>query len=404
MSVTRAGEVAVKALWLVAHWKLVVVALVIVAIGFFSLLTVAAISNDSRAAQNVNNACVPPAVDSPVVVDAPADVRAEQIQHAQTIDQVAQGLGLSGKASRIGIITAMGESSLVNIDYGDVAGPDSRGLFQQRTTMGWGTESQVMNPEFAATSFFTGRGGNKGLTEVAGWERMDATQAIHAVQRNADPYHYAKFYDAADAIITEAGIDVDRASDGSGDSAAAPDTVQAGNQPECENGAVIGDLGSGDWTHPLPGGRLSSQYGPRACPLSAAMCAQFPDLTTHRGLDFSTGGGGTVVAPADFKITVAEAESTSPEGSTYGWWIRGVQVEEPHLVFEFHHCAPDSLRVLAGDTVSVGTPLCTEGNTGNSAAPHLHFQINEPGSPTTGYAGDHAVDPYPLLVQKGIDL
>lgn len=209
MNASQATEAAARAFWLIKNWKIVLVMVVIVVLAFFSLLLVAAASNDNDAAPN-NSPCVPESLEPPVVVAPPGDVRAEQIANAKTIDQVAADLGLSGRASRIGIITAMGESSLINLGYGDVAGPDSRGLFQQRHTMGWGTLQQTMEPEFAATSFFLGRTTNKGLTQIPGWEGMEPTAAIHAVQRNADPNHYAKFYGAADAVINEAEIDVDR--------------------------------------------------------------------------------------------------------------------------------------------------------------------------------------------------
>jgi murein DD-endopeptidase MepM/ murein hydrolase activator NlpD len=76
--------------------------------------------------------------------------------------------------------------------------------------------------------------------------------------------------------------------------------------------------------------------------------------------------------------------------------------EDPGLVFQFHHCAPESLAVGHGDTVAAGTPLCVEGSTGNSARAHLHFQINGPAADDTRPTYDHALDSYPLLIQKGI--
>ena len=39
---------------------------------------------------------------------------------------------LSLRDQAIGVMTAMGEYSLQVLEYGDAAGPDSRGLFQQR--------------------------------------------------------------------------------------------------------------------------------------------------------------------------------------------------------------------------------------------------------------------------------
>jgi len=44
------------------------------------------------------------------------------------------GLPIRGQA--IGVMTAIGESGLRVLDHGDAAGPDSRGLFQQRQGVG----------------------------------------------------------------------------------------------------------------------------------------------------------------------------------------------------------------------------------------------------------------------------
>lgn len=172
-------------------------------------------------------------------------------------------------------------------------------------------------------------------------------------------------------------------------------------------GDFIGELGTGEWTHPLPGSVVTSPFGPRPCPLTAAMCAQFPDLTNHRGIDFSTPGPGqgTFLAVADMRITVAENQDHPGQARSYGGWIKAEQVEEPHLVFEYHHCATNSVQVKAGDTVAVGTPLCTEGDTGNAkrGAHHLHFQIMPPGTPLDdSYQANKAIDPMPYLISKGV--
>lgn len=254
-----AGAVA-QAFWLVSHWKIVVVGIVISTVAFFSLLVVAAAQQDSSSAAPQSDPCLADGIDPPVVVEAPADVQSEQIKNARIIDQVAAKLGLSGKASRIAIITAMGESSLINIDYGDVAGPDSKGLFQQRTTMGWGTVEQVMNPEFAASSFFTGRTTNKGLIDVAGWERMEPTVAIHKVQNNADPHHYTRFYSAADAVIAKAEIDVNRQGDEHPeDSDAELANSDTGNQ--CGSGGNGGNSPDGDGNDDYPWKHLTPPSG-----------------------------------------------------------------------------------------------------------------------------------------------
>ncbi len=149
----------------------------------------------------------------------------EQLDNARTIDKTAADLGLSGKASEIAITAAFGESTLFNLNYGDegagVKNPDgsattSKGLFQQQTSMGWGTVEQVTNPVYATTSFLTGKKHNGiggGLVSIAGWENMDRTSAIHAVQGNADPMHYARYYTNADEVMDIIGVDRNRPAD-----------------------------------------------------------------------------------------------------------------------------------------------------------------------------------------------
>ena len=64
----------------------------------------------------------------------------EQIDNARTIIAVGKGAELSTQAQKIAVMTALQESSLINVDGGD---RDSAGLFQQRPSMGWGTLAQV---------------------------------------------------------------------------------------------------------------------------------------------------------------------------------------------------------------------------------------------------------------------
>jgi hypothetical protein len=118
-----------------------------------------------------------------------------QLDNAKAIIGAGQRMGLSLRDQTIGVMTAMGESSLKVLDYGDKAGPDSRGLFQQRDNGAWGTLAQRMDPAASATSFFTA------LARVSGRDGMAPTQVAHTVQRNADPNHYTKYWDKAVAVV-----------------------------------------------------------------------------------------------------------------------------------------------------------------------------------------------------------
>jgi len=79
----------------------------------------------------------------------------------------------------------------------------------------------------------------------------------------------------------------------------------------------------------------------------------------------------------------------------------GRMTDDPGLVFQFHHCQSGTTSVNTGDTVAVGTELCTEGNTGNSSGAHLHFQINLPEADVTKPTYTHTTDPEPILIERG---
>ena len=125
-----------------------------------------------------------------------AGYSASQVDNARAILAAGQRLGLSLRDQTIGVMTAMGESSLRVLDRGDKVGPDSRGLFQQRDNGAWGTLAQRMDPTASSTSFFTA------LQRVKGRDAMAPTQVAHAVQRNADPQHYTKYWDDAVALVS----------------------------------------------------------------------------------------------------------------------------------------------------------------------------------------------------------
>jgi len=113
-----------------------------------------------------------------------ADWTQEQINNAAIIYQVGVKMGMSTRDIQIGLITALVESRLVNVNYGD---SDSLGLFQQRTSQGWGTPEQIMDPRYAASQFFQ-------HLKSLGDKRYQMTmgEAAQAVQRSAFPDRYGE--------------------------------------------------------------------------------------------------------------------------------------------------------------------------------------------------------------------
>uniref|UniRef100_UPI000A42DB89 hypothetical protein n=1 Tax=Kribbia dieselivorans TaxID=331526 RepID=UPI000A42DB89 len=110
------------------------------------------------------------------------DLSPEQMHHAATITTIALARGLPARAASIALATAIQESKLRNITYGD---RDSLGLFQQRPSMGWGTRDQVLDPVHATNAFYDA------LVKIRGWETGNINDVAQAVQRSGHPEAYA---------------------------------------------------------------------------------------------------------------------------------------------------------------------------------------------------------------------
>lgn len=127
----------------------------------------------------------PPLVQRCLVVDGDSTVALDpdQAVYAALFAAIATERGLPARAVTIAIATAMQESKLRNLDYGD---RDSLGLFQQRPSQGWGTEEQVQDPVFATNAFYDA------LVQVPGYDTLEITEAAQLVQRSGYPEAYAQ--------------------------------------------------------------------------------------------------------------------------------------------------------------------------------------------------------------------
>src|SRR5450759_1997522 len=88
----------------------------------------------------------------------------EQSANAATITVLALKRGLPARAATIANATAIVESKLRNIKFGD---RDSLGLFQQRPSQGWGTKAQILDPVHATNKFYDA------LIKINGYESID---------------------------------------------------------------------------------------------------------------------------------------------------------------------------------------------------------------------------------------
>lgn len=153
-----------------------------------------------------------------------------------------------------------------------------------------------------------------------------------------------------------------------------------------------GDLGEGEWTAPLPGGKFTSGYGRRNLPGVPAWAQN------HMGLDFATpgagsGAGGPVIAPTDLRITGFNDAD--------GCVIAKEDGDDPDFGFAFCHL--NSWGVKKGQKLTRGDVIGVEGNRGQfGMSTHLHIEIYKPGAPDVvfPYQGFN-IDPEPILREKG---
>lgn len=316
----------------------------------------------------------------------PAEMGKQQISNAKIIDKTAADLGLSGTASKIAIIAAMGESTLINLNYGDegqgVTNPDgsattSKGLFQQQTPS-WGTVAQVTNPKYATTSFLLGanhKGTNQGLVTIPGWETGEITQIIHRVQANNDPNHYAASYASANQVIEKAGIDVNRAADetkqeswrtttataapgGSAEAAApAPQGCAAGGGAPGSPGASSTKGDSYPWVGqaPPPGvynaDPMGFYYG--ECTSYASWKVNAAMGGTATNIIFNNGYGGHTKGNAATWKAAWEASgwqvSTTPKVDSVAWWgaYGGAGIGEAGHVGWVDEITPDGKVIIS---------------------------------------------------------
>jgi murein DD-endopeptidase MepM/ murein hydrolase activator NlpD/endonuclease/exonuclease/phosphatase family metal-dependent hydrolase len=339
-----------------------------------SLLFILGIDEDDSAnpCATDSNAVAASYVDPATVPTGPVvGYSGEQLVNAANVMKAAADMGLTLRDQQIGVMTAMGESGLRVIDYGDAAGPDSRGLFQQRDNGAWGSYSDRMNPYISATNFF------KVEKTIAGRATMAPTLVAHAVQRNSSAYYYERFWDAAVKVvaalsgqstsIAPAAFTTDPQPFPAGDIFTGADAPAGG----CY--ASAGSYADGTWAHPIPGAPVTSGFGPRGAPVAGASSWHLgTDYGAACGTPFHAASGGVVI-------------SAGP-ASGYGHWIR---IDSGNgVVAEYGHMYANGILVKVGDKVAGGQTIGLVGSDGASSGCHLHLTIRVNGT---------AVDPEKFL-------
>lgn len=257
----------------------------------------------------------------------------DQLVAAANIMNAAQQLGLNGVAQQIGVMTAIGESTLRPLEYGDGAiNPDgsvatSIGYFQQQDS--WGTREQRLDAFQSATLFF------QRLPGVQGWETMEPTLVANAIQRNADPYFYVPFWDPAGEIVAAL----------TGNTTAAP-----------TGGCAGGPIGF-PLTKPF---NMTDNFGPRLSPTEGAS-------SYHPAVDLDGACGTPVYSIGTGTVTLSDRLTLS------------VKTPDGYTVSYLHSHKSDR-TVKEGDTVTMGQQITAIGNEAPSTGCHLDIRINVTGN------------------------
>lgn len=287
----------------------------------------------------------------------------EQLKNAAYIMNAAEALGLSQKGQVIGIMTAIGESSLQVLDHGDAAGPDSRGLFQQRANGAWGSYEDRMDPTISATNFF------KALQKVDGWEDLEPTIAIHRVQINQDPFHYRQYQSTAQDIVTQ----LSGGAGGSTASTASSATPTPSGSATPGASAPTNGCSAGGTVLPLTAPfDQTSGFGPRESPTAGAS-------SWHPANDYQTRVSGSAAGKSGYSCGSPVFASQAGTVTVAAGYTLSVKSAEGYTI-SYLHMYPTDMEVAVGDAVTPGQEIGKVGSNGPSTGCHLDIRINTDGS------------------------
>ena len=203
MAVSRAlravgGRKLPRWVWYLVSAKLILVVVLVVLVGVAVLGMFGGAGASALRQRSAGASCGTPA--GPAVVQVTGTLptlTAEQQHNAQVIAGVALARGLGQPGVLVGIVTALTEATLINVNHGDLLGPDSIGLFQQRT--GWGPISVRTDPAGSAGLFYDAL-----LKLSPVWTSQPVQmQAQHVEQSEfSDGSNYLKNLPAATAITS----------------------------------------------------------------------------------------------------------------------------------------------------------------------------------------------------------
>lgn len=272
-----------------------------------------------------------------------AILNGEQLTNANIIVNWVADNGYPQRAAVIAVATAMQESSLINLDHGDEAGPDSRGLFQQRLLF-YGPLGNPMDPQ-DATRMFVERLTTMDMDDpatvdvVETWETLPLTVAAQNVQISAHPDLYAQWEVLAVDVVSQM------------------------------------------WSLPCPTASPGAILNGYTLPVAQQFFDDHPDWFERPHHDYPSIDLPTPAGSQLFAVHSGVVQWTSAgDRCGYGYLLRG----DDGNVFIYCHLnerhVPDGSRVSAGTMLGLSGGAVGHPGAGSSRGPHLHFDTRVGGS------------------------
>lgn len=309
----------------------------------------------------------------------------QQLTHAARIITVGgQTDGVGRPGVTIALMAALTESSLRMLantgtypesgDYpndGSGSDHDSLGLFQMRPQSGWGTVTELMDPNYQARAFYGGPAGPnypspRGLLDIPGWQQLDPGEAAQAVEVSAYPDRYQNYQPVAETILTALTRPAPTTGGSSG-GVVVPETTR-----------VVFPLPEGTWVRTSP-------FGWRTDPVTF-------EQAFHSGRDYGAADGTPIYAVADGIVVRA-----GYTGSWGGLIIVEHTIGGERIASYYAHMWEQGIHVSEGMSVTAGQHIGDVGSSGKSTGAHLHLEIRPGGQ------GQPAIDADQWLTDHGAE-
>ncbi|GAA1518300.1 hypothetical protein GCM10009827_036800 [Dactylosporangium maewongense] len=168
---------------------------------------------------------------------------------------------------------------------------------------------------------------------------------------------------------------------------ATPPPCTAANQPVAAPAAPA----FGAWTNPLPGFRARPGFRTANNPSHIGV-----DIMSFTGTPIHAASAGTV---AEVVCNIEAGHSCDQTGSASvggcGWYVK---IQHPGGIATLYCHMVRKALVQPGEQVKAGQVIGYVGSSGNSSAPHLHFEVHINAPPT---GPQNAIDPLPFMRTHG---